>query len=80
MKIDQSFIRELPENGDDAAITRAIIALAHSLELQVVAEGVETQEQMDFLKAQHCDAIQGYLISRPVPAEHFARMLREHKD
>lgn len=80
VKIDQSFIRELPENGDDAAITRAIIALAHSLELQVVAEGVETQEQMDFLKAQHCDAIQGYLISRPVPAEHFARMLREHKD
>jgi len=80
VKIDQSFIRELPDNSDDAAITRAIIALAHSLELQVVAEGVETQEQMDFLKAQRCDAIQGYLISRPVPAEHFAQMLRDHQD
>ncbi len=80
VKIDQSFIRELPDNADDAAITRAIIALAHSLELQVVAEGVETQEQMDFLKAQGCDAIQGFLISRPAPAERFAQLLREQQD
>src|SRR5690606_28335931 len=63
VKIDQSFVRGLPENGEDAAIIRAIIALAHSLELEVVAEGVETQEQMDFLKAQDCDLIQGFLIS-----------------
>ncbi|MOA57831.1 Phytochrome-like protein cph2 [compost metagenome] len=63
--------------GEDAAITRAIIAMAHGLELKVVAEGVETQAQMDFLKAQQCDEIQGYLISRPVPAEQFAQLLRD---
>lgn len=80
VKIDQSFVRGLPNSSEDAAITRAIIALARSLELQVVAEGVETQAQMDFLKAQHCDAIQGYLISRPVPAERFADLLREQQE
>ncbi|QLC73137.1 EAL domain-containing protein [Pseudomonas sp. LPB0260] len=77
VKIDQSFIRDLAIGGEDAAITRAIIAMAHGLELKVVAEGVETQAQMDFLKAQHCDEIQGYLISKPVPAEAFARLLSE---
>ncbi|MES2820238.1 MAG: EAL domain-containing protein [Pseudomonadota bacterium] len=77
VKIDQSFIRDLAAKGEDAAITRAIIAMAHSLELKVVAEGVETQEQMDFLKAQHCDELQGYLISPPVPAAAFAALLRE---
>lgn len=78
VKIDQTFIRDLSPGSEDAAITRAIIAMAHSLELKVVAEGVETQEQMDFLKSQHCDELQGYLISRPVPAEQFALLLREH--
>ncbi|MCY1282986.1 diguanylate cyclase (GGDEF) domain protein [compost metagenome] len=77
VKIDQTFIRDLSVGGEDAAITRAIIAMAHSLELKVVAEGVETQEQMDFLKAQHCDEIQGYLISRPVEAQAFAVLLQE---
>jgi EAL domain-containing protein (putative c-di-GMP-specific phosphodiesterase class I) len=77
VKIDQTFIRELSVGGEDAAITRAIIALAHSLELKVVAEGVETQAQMDFLKAQHCDEIQGFLISRPVEAAALARLLKE---
>jgi len=75
VKIDRSFISELEQFGDDAAIVRAIIAMVHSLELQVVAEGVETQAQMDFLKEQRCDEIQGYLISRPVPAEQFAQLL-----
>jgi diguanylate cyclase (GGDEF)-like protein len=77
VKIDQTFIRDLALGGEDAAITRAIIVMAHSLELKVVAEGVETQEQMDFLKAQQCDEIQGYLISKPVPAEQFAQLLRD---
>ncbi|MFI8381148.1 EAL domain-containing protein [Pseudomonas sp. NPDC079086] len=77
VKIDQTFIRDLTPGSEDAAITRAIIAMAHSLELKVVAEGVETQAQMDFLKTQRCDEIQGYLISKPVPAEQFAQLLRE---
>jgi diguanylate cyclase (GGDEF)-like protein len=77
VKIDQTFIRDLTPGSEDAAITRAIIAMAHSLELKVVAEGVETQAQMDFLKTQRCDEIQGYLISKPVPAEQFDQLLRE---
>ncbi len=76
VKIDQTFVRELAAGGEDAAITRAVIAMAHGLELKVVAEGVETQAQMDFLKLQRCDEIQGYLISPPVPAEQFAELLR----
>ncbi|HSX72221.1 MAG TPA: GGDEF domain-containing phosphodiesterase, partial [Pseudomonas sp.] len=76
VKIDQTFVRALSAGGEDAAITRAIIAMAHGLELKVVAEGVETQAQMDFLKAQRCDEIQGFLISPPVPAERFAELLR----
>jgi len=78
VKIDQAFIRGLSPGSEDAAITRAIIVMAHSLELKVVAEGVETQAQMDFLKAQRCDEIQGFLISKPVEAGAFARLLREH--
>ena len=79
VKIDQTFIRDISTNSEDAAITRAIIAMAHGLELKVVAEGVETQAQMDFLKAQHCDELQGYLISEPVPAAAFSQLLREQK-
>ncbi|WP_222910367.1 EAL domain-containing protein [Pseudomonas sp. DNDY-54] len=75
VKIDRSFISELEQVGGDAAIVRAIIAMVHSLELKVVAEGVETQAQMDFLKAHGCDEIQGYLISRPVPADEFVKLL-----
>jgi EAL domain-containing protein (putative c-di-GMP-specific phosphodiesterase class I) len=80
VKIDQTFIRDLSPGGEDAAITRAIIAMAHSLELKVVAEGVETQAQMDFLKSQNCDEIQGFLISRPVEASAFAELLRAQID
>ncbi|HCG40556.1 EAL domain-containing protein [Stutzerimonas xanthomarina] len=76
VKIDRSFISELEHSSQDAAITRAIIAMVHSLERKVVAEGVETQAQMDFLKANQCDEIQGYLLSPPVPAEQFAELLR----
>ncbi len=80
VKIDQSFIREVAENDEDAAITRAIITMAHGLNLLVIAEGVETQAQMDFLKANQCDEVQGYLISRPVPAEQFTAFLIAHNN
>ncbi|MCW8161819.1 putative bifunctional diguanylate cyclase/phosphodiesterase [Stutzerimonas stutzeri] len=75
VKIDRSFISELEHSAEDAAITRAIIAMVHSLERRVVAEGVETQAQMDFLKSNRCDEIQGYLLSAPVPAEQFVELL-----
>ena len=71
LKIDRSFIMRIREAGDRAAIVTAIIAMAHSLELSVVAEGVETVQQLDFLKAQGCDEYQGYLKSKPVPADEF---------
>lgn len=77
VKIDQTFIRGLSEGSEDAAITRAIIVMAHSLDLQVVAEGVETLEQLKFLREQGCDEVQGYLISRPVEAATLARLLQE---
>jgi len=67
LKIDQSFVRDINTNTDDAAIASAIITLAHSMDLEVVAEGVETLEQLDFLIKQGCDVIQGYLCSRPLP-------------
>ena len=67
LKIDRSFIRDVTSNPDDAALTTAIIAMAKSLNLQVIAEGVENLEQLAFLQQQACTAIQGYLISRPRP-------------
>ncbi|MFQ5487552.1 MAG: EAL domain-containing protein, partial [Gammaproteobacteria bacterium] len=75
LKIDRSFIRDLTIDPDDAAIVSAIIVMAHSLKLEVVAEGVETREQLDFLKSKQCDAMQGYLFSKPVSAQVLERML-----
>jgi diguanylate cyclase (GGDEF)-like protein/PAS domain S-box-containing protein len=69
LKIDRSFVRDLSSDPDDAAITLAIIAMAHSLRLRVLAEGVETPAQLAFLRAQHCNEIQGFFCSRPLPAE-----------
>jgi diguanylate cyclase (GGDEF)-like protein/PAS domain S-box-containing protein len=78
VKIDQAFIRGLGEGTEDAAITRAIIAMAHSLGLKVVAEGVENQQQLDFLRTHGCDEVQGYLISRPIEAGALAGVLSEY--
>lgn len=76
LKIDASFIREIPENSEDSAITSAIIMMAHSLNLKAIAEGVELKEQLEFLRSHNCDAVQGYLFSRPVPAQEATLLLQ----
>jgi diguanylate cyclase (GGDEF)-like protein/PAS domain S-box-containing protein len=76
VKIDQSFIRQISTAGDDTTIVKAVIGMARGLKLQVVAEGVETLEELAFLRAYRCDEAQGYYFSRPVPAEQFAKLLR----
>ena len=80
LKIDQSFVRNMLTDQDDATIVRAVIDLAHNLRLTAVAEGVETAEQRDFLKVNGCDEMQGYLFSQPVPAEAFAALLKGAKE
>jgi diguanylate cyclase (GGDEF)-like protein len=77
LKIDQLFIRSLATDPDDSAIADAIITLAHSLKLQVVAEGVETEEQLAHLRQANCDTAQGFLFSEPVPADGFEKLLLE---
>ncbi len=76
MKLDRSLVRSLPEDGEDAAIVRAMIQTGHALGLQVVGEGIETEAQRGFLAASLCDEGQGYLFSRPVPAAQMTGQLR----
>jgi EAL domain-containing protein (putative c-di-GMP-specific phosphodiesterase class I) len=75
LKIDQSFIRDIPHDSNDKEIAATIIAMARNLKLHVLAEGVETEEQLAFLQLHGCDAFQGYLFSPPVPAAEFVKFL-----
>lgn len=76
IKIDQCFIKGVADNAADAEITRAVISMAHNLNIRVVAEGVETLEQLNFLNEIHCDEVQGFFISRPLPAEQIVDVLK----
>jgi EAL domain-containing protein (putative c-di-GMP-specific phosphodiesterase class I) len=76
LKIDQSFVRDIPDSADDCAIVRAILAMASNLNLQVIAEGVESEEQQTFLRNEGCQEIQGFFLSPPVSPDNF--MARFH--
>jgi len=77
LKIDMSFIRDIGKNSNVEEIIKAIITMAHSLEIQVVSEGIETEEQLAFLRSHQCDKVQGYLFSKPVPADEFVKLLKK---
>ncbi len=79
VKVDRSFVMDIPENQDDMAITAAVIAMAHRLNMKVVAEGVETREQLKFLRDQHCEYAQGYLFSKPQSLERILQILERRR-
>ena len=79
LKIDQSFVRDITHDANSAAIALAIISLAHNLKFAVIAEGVETEAQLNFLRRHDCDEMQGFFFSKPVPAGEFEQMLREQR-
>jgi EAL domain-containing protein (putative c-di-GMP-specific phosphodiesterase class I) len=77
LKIDRTFVRDIEDNSTDAAIASAIISMGNSLNLKVIAEGVETEGQFAVLKEKQCDEMQGYLFSKPVPVEAVNELLRD---
>ncbi len=79
LKIDQSFIRDIATDPDDRAIITAVTSMAHNMNMKVIAEGVETQDQLSFLRETHCDEVQGYLFSRPLPAEEFWKLVEARR-
>ena len=76
MKIDQSFVRQITSAPDDTTIVTAVIGMGRSLKMRVVAEGVETREELEFLRAHQCEEAQGYYFSHPVPPQQFAKLLK----
>ena len=80
LKIDQSFVRNITSEPNDAAIVRAVVTLGHSLDMIVVAEGVETADQLMRLRAEGCDEVQGYYFGRPMPAADFLALLEGEPD
>ncbi len=78
IKIDRSFVKDIPQDPDDEAITKAVIAMGKSLQLKIIAEGVETEEQLSFLKSEGCDEVQGFLYSPPVPEHDFAMLFKKN--
>jgi EAL domain-containing protein (putative c-di-GMP-specific phosphodiesterase class I) len=79
LKIDQSFMRYVTTDSDDAAIITAIVAMAHKLDIKVIAEGVESQEHVNFIRSIGCDIAQGYFFSLPLPAEEMTKLLQSNK-
>ena len=76
LKIDQSFVRDIQTDADDRAIISAVTAMAHKMKIKVLAEGVETEEQVDFLRSADCDEMQGFVFSKPVSSRGFAQFLK----
>ncbi len=79
LKIDRTFIEDIRTDPDDRAIINAVTAMAHNLRMKVIAEGVETEDQLEFLRGAGCDEIQGYLVSKPLPAEEFSKLIASGK-
>jgi EAL domain-containing protein (putative c-di-GMP-specific phosphodiesterase class I) len=80
LKVDETLVRNIASDPGDAAIASGLIALAHSLDMRVIVEGVETAEQLAFLRAKHCDEVQGYFLSQPLDSEGFFQLLKNGND